>query len=175
MRKSKRFAVLLFTALTMMSSMTTFANEADPSSTSTMTSAQIAIEQIAQSKLPTIGEVVLEAANEAIGVPYRRGGSSMKGFDCSGLVQFLYAQVGVELPHYSGAIKNLGEKVDEPKPGDICWTPGHVAIYVGDGQMIEAPKPGLKVRQVPVRARAYYRVADVDAKFAGLGSEDTAE
>lgn len=183
LKRSKRLAVLLLTACTVASSLTTFAAEEPVSDNTTnrfehniyvtdpqtsIQNAQAAADRVAYNNLPTLGDTILELANSAIGVPYRRGGTTTNGFDCSGLVQWVYEQVGVELPHNSSAIKSLGTKVDDPQPGDIVWSPGHVAIYVGDGEMIEAPKPGLKVRQVPVRSAKYYRIADVTAKYTEL-------
>ena len=79
------------------------------------------------------------------------------GLDCSGLVQYCYSQAGISIPRYSGDIMSEGTIVDDPQPGDICWKPGHVAIYIGNGQMIEAPHTGAVVRVASVRATYYIR------------------
>ena len=78
-------------------------------------------------------------------------------FDCSGLVQWCYAQAGISIPRQSTSIKNSGTIVSDPRPGDICWTPGHVAIYIGDGKMIEAQQDGVPICVSNVRATYYIR------------------
>ena len=104
------------------------------------------------------GEIIVSAAYSQIGVPYVWGGSTpYVGLDCSGLVQWCYRQAGISIPRTSGEIRARGTVVSDPQPGDICWKPGHVAIYIGNGQMIEAPKPGLSVRVASVRVQEYIR------------------
>lgn len=84
-------------------------------------------------------------------------GAGITGFDCSGLVLYSFAGVGIKLPHYSGSQYNLGRKIpsSQMRRGDVIfYGPGgsqHVTIYLGDGQMLEAPDIGLKVRVAPVR------------------------
>ncbi|MBM7856934.1 cell wall-associated NlpC family hydrolase [Lentzea nigeriaca] len=79
------------------------------------------------------------------------------GFDCSGLMMYAFAGVGIYLPHYSGYQYNSGPKVplSQMAPGDmIFWGPGggtHVALYLGGGMMVEAPHSGATVRISPVR------------------------
>ena len=88
-----------------------------------------------------------------LGVKYKFGGCSSKGIDCSGLVKYCYAQVGVNLPHGATQIwKKSGVSVprSEIKKGDvICYDYGsycgHVAIYVGNGQVIHASSTRGKV------------------------------
>jgi cell wall-associated NlpC family hydrolase len=93
---------------------------------------------------------VVRAAWRAVGVPYRWGGSSMSGFDCSGLTRWVYGQVGVSLPHYSVAQWGYGRRVSRRalRPGDLLFFSrlGHVGIYLGHGAVIHAPHPGAKVR-----------------------------
>lgn len=90
------------------------------------------------------GSAIVSIAMRYVGVPYVSGGSSPSGFDCSGLTQYVYAQVGISLPRTSSAQRYAGTVVSasEAKAGDLIWTPGHVAIYAGDGMQIDAPKPG---------------------------------
>jgi cell wall-associated NlpC family hydrolase len=92
------------------------------------------------------GNAVLEIAARYVGVPYVAGGSSPDGFDCSGFVSYVYAQLGISLPRSSGAYYDVGTRVTEPQPGDIIVSPGHVGIYAGDGLQIDAPRPGKTVQ-----------------------------
>ncbi|WP_227748322.1 C40 family peptidase [Oerskovia douganii] len=94
------------------------------------------------------GSAVVDIAMKYVGVPYVYGGSSPSGFDCSGLVKYVYAQLGVSLPHQSGAQRDAGTPVSasEARPGDLIWTPGHIAIYAGNGMQIEATTPGSTVK-----------------------------
>ena len=91
------------------------------------------------------------------GVPYVRDGMSPSGFDCSGLVSYVYAQLGKPLPHSSAAIGRMGTSLplSQAQPGDILWHPGHVAIYVGGGKIIHAPKPGDRVKVAPIYRNAW--------------------
>ncbi|WP_166850507.1 C40 family peptidase [Isoptericola sp. BMS4] len=88
------------------------------------------------------GSEIVSIAMRYVGVPYVTGGTSPSGFDCSGLTSYVYAQVGIDLPRSSSAQRYAGTVVSDPQPGDLIWTPGHVAIYAGDGMQIDAPKPG---------------------------------
>ena len=94
---------------------------------------------------PTYGGVVGYAMSQ-LGTPYVWGGAAPGGFDCSGLVMWAYAQVGVSLPHSSYAMWNYGVPVsqDQLQPGDILFFDGlgHVGLYIGGGQFVEAPHTG---------------------------------
>ncbi|MDD4868851.1 MAG: NlpC/P60 family peptidoglycan endopeptidase RipA [Mycobacterium sp.] len=115
-------------------------------------------------------EYVIRRGISQVGVPYSWGGGNAAGpsrgidsgagtvgFDCSGLVLYSFAGVGIKLPHYSGAQYNLGRKIPsaQMRRGDVIfYGPGgsqHVTIYLGSGKMLEAPDVGLKVRVAPVR------------------------
>ena len=75
------------------------------------------------------------------------------GFDCSGLMMYAFYSVGIELQHYSGYQYTAGKQVpsSEAKRGDMLFWPGHVALYLGDGKMIEAPQSGDVVKISDVR------------------------
>ncbi|MGH8997072.1 MAG: C40 family peptidase, partial [Acidimicrobiales bacterium] len=98
------------------------------------------------------GGRAVAAAESQIGVPYVWGGESPgRGFDCSGLVAWAWGQAGVGLPHFSGAqmSDSAPVPVSDLQPGDLLfYGPGgdnHVAMYVGGGEMIEAPYTGASV------------------------------
>jgi hypothetical protein len=103
------------------------------------------------------GEAVVASAKKYLGVPYVWGGTDpSSGLDCSGLVQRAYADLGYDLPRVSYEQAKAGRPVaslDQAQPGDILAFGSpvhHVGIYLGDNQMIEAPRPGLDVRIGPV-------------------------
>src|SRR6516162_1549998 len=111
----------------------------------------------------------LRAAESRQGLPYAWGAAGPAAFDCSGLVQWSFAQAGVVLPRTAADQARTGPAVpvSQLEPGDLLFyhtdptAPGyisHVAIYLGNGWMIQAPQPGLRVQIVP---------ADLSAQFAG--------
>jgi cell wall-associated NlpC family hydrolase len=85
-----------------------------------------------------------------LGVPYVWGGATPAGFDCSGLVAYVYAQIGIALPHYTVAQWNATTPISmsDIQPGDLVFFDGlgHVGIYIGGGQFIHAPHTGDVVR-----------------------------
>jgi cell wall-associated NlpC family hydrolase len=96
------------------------------------------------------GNNVVSIAMSYLGVPYVWGGASPSGFDCSGLVMYAYAQVGISLPHSSYAMANMGTYVpqDQLQPGDLVFFDGdgHVGMYIGGGEYVNAPYTGAVVR-----------------------------
>jgi cell wall-associated NlpC family hydrolase len=95
---------------------------------------------------------VVSVAMRYLGVPYVWGGTTPAGFDCSGFTSYVFAQVGIDLPRTSASQRYAGTVVSwaEAEPGDLIWTPGHIAIYAGDGMQIEAPVPGKSVRYTSI-------------------------
>jgi cell wall-associated NlpC family hydrolase len=91
-----------------------------------------------------------QIALEYLGVPYLWGGATPKGFDCSGLVTYVYAQLGVPLPHFAAAQWTFGVPVavSQLTAGDLVFFDqlDHVGIYLGDGEFIDAPHTGSFVR-----------------------------
>ena len=116
----------------------------------------------------TAGEAVVAQAKKYLGLPYVWGGTDpTKGMDCSGLVQVVYKQFGIDLPRLSADQAKSGTAVaslDQARPGDlIAWDNSsrnngadHIAIYAGNGKMIEAPRTGLDIRLVDVPSRPDY-------------------
>jgi cell wall-associated NlpC family hydrolase len=103
--------------------------------------------------IPTGGTGAGHAAAASIalhylGVPYVYGGASPSGFDCSGLVMYVYAQLGISLPHYTVAQWNATQPISSPEPGDLVFFNGlgHVGIYIGGGRFVDAPHTGSVVR-----------------------------
>lgn len=115
-------------------------------------------------------EYVIRRAMSQMGVPYSWGGGTAAGpgrgidegagtvgFDCSGLILYAFAGVGIKLPHYSGSQYNMGRKIPtaQMRRGDVIfYGPGgsqHVTLYLGQGQMLEAPYTGSNVKISPVR------------------------
>ncbi len=112
--------------------------------------AEAAAEAAAAIEIPdsAAGSAVVSIAMRYLGVPYVWGGSTPAGFDCSGFTSYVYAQVGIDLPRTSSEQRYAGSVVpwSQAQPGDMIWSPGHIAIYAGDGMQIEAPVPGQTVR-----------------------------
>lgn len=98
-----------------------------------------------------MGRAVAEYALQFVGNPYKWGGTSLtNGADCSGFVMSVYENYGVSLPHSSAADRKQGYAVDgleNAQPGDLICYSGHVALYIGDGEIVHAAskKSGIKV------------------------------
>jgi cell wall-associated NlpC family hydrolase len=99
------------------------------------------------------------AYNE-LGKPYQWGAAGPDSFDCSGLTQYVWGKAGVYLDHYTGSQWNQGQHVEasQLQPGDLVFFGSdlhHVGIYVGNGNMIEAPHTGANVRVSPYNRPDY--------------------
>lgn len=102
-----------------------------------------------------LGSKIIQAAEHYLDVPYVWGGTGPGGVDCSGLVQLAYKAAGITLPRISYQQANSGQRVaiNKLRPGDlVAWDNStrnngadHIAIYLGDGRIIEAPRPGARV------------------------------
>jgi hypothetical protein len=135
----------------------------------------------------TTGDAVVNEAKQFLGLPYVWGGNSKQtGVDCSGLVQQVYKKFGIELPRLSADQARQGTAVSslaQAKPGDLlAWNNSsrnngadHIAIYVGNGKMIEAPRTGLNVRLVDVPSTPdYIRRILPDSPVSGVGQVSAA-
>jgi len=137
------------------------------------------------------GSAIVSEASKFLGVPYLWGGESPSGFDCSGLVQYVFGQLGVEVPRGSVDQSEVGTEVaslSEAQPGDLLFfepgqngappgKPGHVAIYIGNGEMIDAPETGetVQVQAVPCQPLAIRRITvPVDATVDSASTQAVA-
>jgi len=95
---------------------------------------------------PNVHGGVVGIAMHYLGVPYVWGGSTPRGFDCSGFVAYVFAQIGVSLPHSSYAMYGMGTPISigDLQPGDLVFFTGasHMGIYIGGGQFIHSPHTG---------------------------------
>lgn len=103
---------------------------------------------------------VFSVAQQYLGVPYVYGGATPAGFDCSGLVKYVYAQFGINLPHSSAAQGAAGTPISESQavPGDLVVMDGHIGFYAGNGNILHAPYEGTVVRIQPIWTSDYYIV-----------------
>jgi cell wall-associated NlpC family hydrolase len=105
-----------------------------------------------------IVEDLLRTATELLGTPYRNGGSTTEGFDCSGFVQYVFARQGVRLPRTVRLQAETGSRVREPEAGDLVFfktdggKPSHVGIALGPDRFIHAPSSRGVVRVEPFAA-----------------------
>jgi cell wall-associated NlpC family hydrolase len=110
---------------------------------------------------------VVGVALSQVGTPYVWGGAAPGGFDCSGLVMWSFAQVGVSLPHSTYALYAMGVPVsqDQLQPGDLVFFDGvgHVGIYIGGGQFVHAPHTG-DVVKVSSLSEGWYSSTYVGAR-----------
>ncbi|MFD4836804.1 C40 family peptidase [Achromobacter sp. NPDC058515] len=107
--------------------------------------------------VPTLRDRVVQAGIDAIGTPYSYGGDDAEGFDCSGLVLYVFREIaGLELPRTARAQRGEGQSVaakKELRPGDLVFfatrgrgVTSHVGIYIGQNKFVHAPRRGTKVR-----------------------------
>lgn len=112
----------------------------------------VTAEVIQERNAVATGQGLIDYGMQFLGVPYVWGASSPTAFDCSGFVSYVYASIGVSIPHQSSAIRNMaGASVvsaSEAQAGDIMWWPGHVGLYAGDGMVLESVPGGVTYRAV---------------------------
>ena len=106
---------------------------------------------------------VVNFAYTLLGKAYKYGGTGPNAFDCSGFTQYVYSHCGVNLPRTSGDQSKCGITVTTPAPGDLVCYSGHVAIYIGNGQVIHAssPKTGVCITGINSAKKGGYTVKRV--------------
>lgn len=122
----------------------------------------------------TVGVTVTNVALHYIGVPYQWGGTTPRGFDCSGFVDYSYKQLGVSLPRTTGELYNQGKSVSRSnlREGDLVFFstytsgPSHVGIYINNNQFVHASDSGVKVDSL---SNSYY-----NSRFFGARRIDNA-
>ena len=113
-------------------------------------------------RLPNIGvaERALAIGKTQLGTYYVYGGSTPRGFDCSGLTQFAFAKAGATLPRTAAQQRRATRVVTTPRVGDLVFiggrTPYHVGIYVGNNRMLHSPRPGKAVQVATIWTTATY-------------------
>ena len=108
-------------------------------------------------------QAAVDAALTRLGMPYKWAAAGPSSFDCSGLTMWAYAQAGVSLPHSSSAQASGGTTVpiSAAAPGDILWLPGHVGMYIGNGQVVHAPTTGDVVKVISVGSMSWQKAVRV--------------
>lgn len=107
----------------------------------------------AEESAPPLASRAADHALAMVGKPYRYGGNTPQGFDCSGLVQYSYARVGVQLPHGTRNLRRVSQPVSRKnlKRGDLVFftqegkRSSHVALYLGDDRFVHSPSSGKNV------------------------------
>lgn len=130
------------------------------SRTASRSSERADISSVPTAPASATGQALADYALQFQGYPYVAGGNTPSGWDCSGFVQWVFAQFGVSLPHYSGAQMSVGTAVGsiaEAAPGDIIVNTQHAAIYIGNGMVINAlnPAQGTQVTSLAVFSGGY--------------------
>lgn len=105
---------------------------------------------------------VVNIGLQYVGTPYQYGGTTPAGFDCSGFTSYVFAQVGIALPHSVSGQASMGTKISraDARPGDLVVLNdhSHIGIYMGNGAILDAPYPGKTVQARPLWTDAYYIV-----------------
>ena len=103
---------------------------------------------------------VMATGNSLKGVPYRRGGATPRGFDCSGFTSYVYRKAGISLPHSATAQMHRARRISrgQARPGDLVFFHGgrgayHVGIYAGGNRTLHSPRPGGRVSTVNIWSR----------------------
>lgn len=112
------------------------------------------------------GSQVIQVGSQYVGSPYVYGGTTPAGFDCSGFTQYVFAQLGVSLPHQSESQRAYAQahgiqvNAADAQPGDLMWHYGHVGIYAGNGLILHAATPaeGVCVQSASYSTFEYYRL-----------------
>ena len=114
--------------------------DSSTATTSSTTSVSAGGASVSTASTSTSGNAIVDAAGTAVGTPYSWGESSLSGMDCSGLVAYAYGQAGIDVPRTSSQQAAAGTSISqsELQPGDLVVWPGHIAIYSGDGKIIDA-------------------------------------
>jgi murein DD-endopeptidase len=115
-----------------------------------------------------VGERAAEYALDMKGRPYRYGGNTPRGFDCSGLIQYSYARAGVRLPRTTRGLWRSSSRISASRlrPGDLLFfnqqgkRSSHVALYIGHGRFVHAPSTGKRVSVGSVNSRYWHRHLD---------------
>lgn len=155
-----RLLVLAIAACTLWVVPTTVSAAPGPASSSTSATVPESGAQLtAATWRRAIGQAVVDAGTTRLGAPYSYSAGGPDAFDCSGFTRWAWLQLGIELPHNSGAQWSIVEPVplDQLQPGDLLFNwgfgggqPDHVGLYVGDGIMIHAPNSSGVVRYDPI-------------------------
>ena len=130
---------------------------------------------------------LVSIAQQELGIPYVWGGASPAGFDCSGLMQWIYGQAGIKIPRTSREQKAAGVSIplSQAQPGDLLLytyngspsNPGpdnHVGMYVGPNQMIDAPRPGKNVEYDPIDMTAFDTAVRITGNTGLAGQAEAA-
>lgn len=104
-------------------------------------------------------DAVIAAGLAEVGKPYVFAEEGPDAFDCSGLMQWAFGRVGLKLPRTAAQQQKFATPIDKPQPGDLVFwgNPAtHVAMYLGDGKILSAPKPGAKVHVTSIYGQPTY-------------------
>jgi cell wall-associated NlpC family hydrolase len=131
---------------------------------------EIAAAQARMTNTSLDGASIIDIADNFGGVPYVRGGTTPRGFDCSGYTSYVYAQLGVDLPRTSSQQHAWADKVnpEDRQVGDLMFWSNrggvhHVGIYAGDGKMWDSPRPGRRVGKISIWGNPTYGRVPVEA------------